>query len=90
MNEPRPKKKFRLWKWLLWIIGGLIGLIAIIIAILYLSKPAREWTATRILTEGMVLGDRLAGVPTRTEPQPVRHLMVQMRDGVELSTQRRR
>jgi len=86
-DAQRPKKKFRLWKWVLWILGVLIGLILILVAILWLSKPAREWTATRILTDGMVLRGRLAGVPTRSEAQPVRRLMVRMRDGVELSTE---
>lgn len=86
-DTPRPKWARKILKLLLWTIGGLIALIAILIAILVLSPTARDWTATRVLTDFLILGDRLADVPTRTRGQPVRHVKLRMRDGVELSTQ---
>lgn len=70
-----------------WTIGGLVVLVAIAIAVLVVSSSAREWLATRILTQGMILDDRLANVPTRNEAQPVRNFMLPMRDGVKLSTE---
>lgn len=63
-----------------------MGLIALLIAILVLSPDARDWTATRLLTDSIVR-DRLAGMPARTEPGTVETTMVRMRDGAELSTQ---
>ena len=82
----RPTALRRILKWVLWIFGGLVALLAIFIAILVMSSSAREWLATRILTQGMILDDRLAGVPTRTEAQPIHNVMLPMRDGVKLST----
>jgi putative CocE/NonD family hydrolase len=87
-EAPRPKKKlvWRIFKVLLWIIGGLLALILVLIAALAASTSFREWTTTRLLSD-YIVRDRLAGVPQRSEPLPVQRLMVRMRDGVELSTQ---
>jgi len=85
-EEPRPKKKLKFWKLTLWFIGGLVTLIAVLIAALAFFSPFRDWAATRLLT-GIIIRDRLAGVPTRSEPQSVRRVVVQTRDGVDLSTQ---
>lgn len=86
MQTARPTVLRRVLKWVLWIVGGLVALIAILIALLVMSSSARQWLATRILTEGMILNDRLASVPTRTEAQPIRNVMLATRDGVKLST----
>lgn len=89
MNEPaapRPARKRKFWKLLLWILGGLIALVAILIAAVALSPSFRDWVATRILTDGIVRS-RLADVPPRTEAQAIQKTQVRMRDGVELSTQ---
>jgi putative CocE/NonD family hydrolase len=77
-------KKF--WKLLLRLVGGLIALIAIVIAALALSRPLRDWTATSLIWS-LAISDRLADAPTRTEAQDVRRVSVRMRDGVELNTQ---
>lgn len=82
---PGKKKRIRIWKLLLWLVGGLIALVALIVAILALSPSARDWAATRLLTDS-ILHDRLAGVPIRTEAQPVRRFNLRTRDGVSLST----
>ena len=84
--QPKPRKRFRIWKWLLWLIGGLLAPVVLSVLVLVVSPGARDWAATRLLTDS-ILNDRLGSVPQRTEPQPVRHVMVRMRDGVELSTQ---
>lgn len=88
-NEPprreRPKRR-RIWRILGRLLAAILLLIAIVAGLLYWSPAARDWTATRILTDP-VLGDRLAGIPVRSEAQPARHLKVAMRDGVMLSTQ---
>jgi len=86
MKRILANKKLKIWKLVLGFIGGLIALIAILISALALSRSLRDWTATRVL-RGMLVSDRLAGVPTRAEPQAVRRVMVRMRDGVELSTE---
>jgi len=84
---PRPKKLWKkVLKVLLWIIGGLLALIIVLIAALATITPFREWTTTRLLSD-YVIRDRLAQVPQRTEPLPVQKLMVRMSDGIELSTQ---
>lgn len=82
----RPRKTHRVWKVLLRIFGTLLAFLAISIAALAVSTTFRDWTATKLVSDPIVR-DRLAGLPPRTEPLPVRKLMVRMRDGVELSTQ---
>lgn len=86
--------KVPLWKWtkkllkgVLWLIAGLVVLIAILVAVLAWSPSARDWLATRILTDHLIIRDRLADVPVRTNAQPVRFVNLRMRDGVPLSTQ---
>lgn len=85
-SAPRPRKKFKLWKWVLWILGGLIVLIAVLVAALTFISPVREWVATRLLTDS-IIRERLADTPVRTQAQPVRVVEVPMRDGVALNTQ---
>ncbi|MFT3727899.1 MAG: CocE/NonD family hydrolase [Terricaulis sp.] len=81
-----PKRKLKLWKLALWFVGGLMALLAALVAALVFITPFQDWTATRLLTDSVVHGE-LAGAPTRTVSQPVRIVQVRMRDGVELSTQ---
>ena len=81
-----PKRRRKFWTVLLWVVGGLIALVVLLIAALALSASFRDWNATRILT-GMILRDRLGDVPPRTQTGSVQHSWVRMRDGVELSTQ---
>lgn len=83
---PKKKRKTRFWKLLLWFVGSLIGLVVLVVAILALSPSARDWAATRLLTD-RIISDGLAGVPVRTDAQPVRHFNLRTRDGVSLSTQ---
>lgn len=83
--SPKPRRR-KIWKILLWILFGLIALVAALIALLSWSPGARDWAMTELLTEP-VFGDRLADTPIRTGAQPVRHLSVAMRDGVRLNTQ---
>lgn len=85
-GAPRPKKKFKLWKLALWIVGGLIALIAALVAGLAFISPLRDWAATRLITDP-IINERLADTPTRTRAQPVRVVDLPMRDGVALSTQ---
>lgn len=80
------KRKLKLWKLALWLIATPIVLIALLIALLVFSPAARDWAASRLLTD-TIIRDRMAGVEPRTEAQPVQRVMVAMRDGVELSTQ---
>lgn len=82
----RPRRKLKLWKLALWLIGGIMALLAALVAALVFVTPFQDWTATRLLTDSIV-HQRLANVPTRTAAQPVRVVQVRMRDGVELSTQ---
>lgn len=84
-GTPR-RKKFKLWKLVLWILGGLIALIAALVAALALIAPFRDWAATRLITDP-IIRERLADTPVRNEAQRVRIVEVRMRDGVELSTQ---
>lgn len=80
----RPKRR-RIWRILGWVLVSLIALIAAIAALLNWSPGARDWTATKLLTDP-ILHDRLAGIPIRTGAQPVRFVTLAMRDGVKLST----
>lgn len=85
---PRPKSRWwkKLLKWVLWILGGTIVAVVSLVAALALSTSFRDWALARMLTDPLVK-ERLAGVPVRSESQPVQTLMVPMRDGVQLSTQ---
>lgn len=84
-TSEKPKRR-RLWRILGWTLATLAMLIAIIAGLLYWSPAARDWTVTRLLTDP-VLDDKLAGIPVRTDAQPVRHVKVAMRDGAGLATQ---
>ncbi len=87
VEATRPKRSsWKLFKWVLWILGGLVSLVAVFIAAVWLLPSFRDWVITRALTDTIV-NDRLSDVPTRTEVQSEQRTMVRMRDGVELSTQ---
>lgn len=79
-------KRWKIWRALLWIAAAVFACLLSVIALLVLSPGARDWAATRILTDP-VINKRLAGVPVRTKAQPVKVTSVTMRDGVSLSTQ---
>lgn len=86
IETARPPRRFRLWKLALWVIAGLLGLVALLIAILFLSPDARDWAATRLLTDP-VINERLSDAPPRTEAGSVTTTRVRTGDGIELSTQ---
>lgn len=86
-QKPRRKSRIRkLMKWLFWGGAIFVALLAAAIAALIWSPAARDWTATRLISDP-IMRNRLADVPVRTQSQPVRRLSVRMRDGVALSTQ---
>lgn len=83
----RPRR--RLWKLirvLLWGLGGLILIAALLIGLLTWSPGARDWVATRLLTDP-IISERLGAMPVPSAARPVEVTRVRMRDGVELSTQ---
>lgn len=82
----RSRKRFRILKAFAWGFGGLLALIALLVLVLVVSPGARDWAATRLLTDS-ILRDKLGAVPVRSRAQAVRHVRVTMRDGVELSAQ---
>lgn len=84
-DAPRPTKRFRFWKLLLWMVGALIALVALLTIVLSTSPGARDWAATRLLTD-TIIRDDLADLPPRSKGQSALSAMVPMRDGVELST----
>lgn len=85
-RTPKPGRLRKFVKILLWLIAGLVALVALVAALLYWSPGARDWTATRLLTNP-IIEKKLAATPPRTEAQPMRLVNVPMRDGVKLSTQ---
>lgn len=90
MTSVREGKEGPKWRRFLRIIGrcvvALALLLALAVGLLYWSPAARDWTATKLLTDP-VFDEKLAGIPLRSEAQPVRRVQVTMRDGVRLSTQ---
>ena len=81
------KRSLKLWKLLLWLAAALIALVAISIVILISSPAARDWTATQVLTNTLIIRERLGSIPIRSRAQPVRLVGLRTHDGVRLSTQ---